>query len=225
MNKTCTRCKAEKDLTMFGKCKVNPDGLLRWCASCTSVYQREYQSKNAGKISCVKSEYYKNNKERLSRNHSNYVDKNRLIICEYKKAHRLSNPDIYRKSSKAYAQNHPDRINASRAKYLNSNPSQKVASLLRSRIGKALSGGMKYESTENLTGCSFTDLKKHIEDKFLPGMSWENRSRWHIDHIRPCASFNLSFEDQQRECFNYTNLQPLWALDNIKKGHKWGATG
>jgi HNH endonuclease. len=54
-------------------------------------------------------------------------------------------------------------------------------------------------------------------------MSWDNYGRdgWHIDHIRPCASFDLTDPEQQRQCFHYTNLQPLWAADNIRKGAKW----
>ena len=51
-------------------------------------------------------------------------------------------------------------------------------------------------------------------------MTWDNHGEWHIDHIKPCASFDLTDADQQRECFNYTNLQPLWAKDNLSKGAK-----
>jgi len=60
----------------------------------------------------------------------------------------------------------------------------------------------------------------HLESLFLPGMSWENRHLWHIDHVLPCAAFDLTNPKEQRRCFHYTNLQPLWALDNIKKRAK-----
>lgn len=69
-----------------------------------------------------------------------------------------------------------------------------------------------------LIGCSIEDLRAHIESQFQPGMTWENYGKWHVDHIRPCVSFNLLDPMQQQECFHYTNLQPLWAEDNIKKG-------
>ena len=71
-----------------------------------------------------------------------------------------------------------------------------------------------------LIGCSISDLVKHLENQFIEGMSWKNYGKWHIDHIRPCASFNLLNEDEQRACFHYSNLQPLWAIDNLKKKDK-----
>ena len=63
----------------------------------------------------------------------------------------------------------------------------------------------------------------HLEKQFQPGMSWDNHGYdgWHVDHIRPCASFDLTDEEQVRKCFHYTNLQPLWAKDNLRKGSEW----
>lgn len=76
--------------------------------------------------------------------------------------------------------------------------------------------------TSELIGCSVAQLKNYLESLFQPGMTWSNygRNGWHIDHIRPCASFDLTDEKQQKQCFHYTNLQPLWAIDNLKKGSK-----
>ena len=64
-------------------------------------------------------------------------------------------------------------------------------------------------------------VKKWIESQFVDGMSWDNHGEWHIDHIRPCASFDLTDPEQQKECFNYKNLQPLWAKDNLSKGDRF----
>ena len=66
------------------------------------------------------------------------------------------------------------------------------------------------------------DLKIHLQEKWLPGMSWENYGYygWHIDHIIPCSKFDLSKLEEQKKCFHFTNLQPLWAADNIKKSNK-----
>ena len=78
--------------------------------------------------------------------------------------------------------------------------------------------------------CSIEFLKKHLESQFKEGMNWKNQGRgwenkgmqeWHIDHKIPCASFNLSKKSEQRECFHYTNLQPLWAKENYKKGNNF----
>ena len=69
---------------------------------------------------------------------------------------------------------------------------------------------------------STAELVTYIEKLFVDGMSWDNYgpTGWHIDHIKPCASFDLTNQDEQRQCFHYTNLQPLWAADNIRKGAK-----
>lgn len=71
-----------------------------------------------------------------------------------------------------------------------------------------------------LLGCTADEYKSHIENLFTEGMSWDNYGEWHIDHKKPCASFDLSDPNQQEECFNYKNTQPLWAADNYKKGAK-----
>jgi hypothetical protein len=74
------------------------------------------------------------------------------------------------------------------------------------------------ETTLELLGCNSEFFKEYLENNFLDGMTWENYGEWHIDHMKPCAAFDLTNEDDQRKCFHYTNLQPLWALDNIIKG-------
>lgn len=101
-------------------------------------------------------------------------------------------------------------------------PIIKLKDSLRRRLHRAIRGNLKTASTEKLTGCSFLELKKYVEDQFVPGMTWENYGPvWHVDHIRPCASFDFSDPAQQRECFNYKNLQPLFAEHNRKKGDSW----
>ena len=101
-------------------------------------------------------------------------------------------------------------------------PQFKLMKTLRSRLNNALKrkSAEKCASTMELIGCSVNFLKKYIEDQFEDGMTWENHGLWHIDHRKPCSSFNLTEEQQQKECFHYTNLQPLWAKDNLSKGSK-----
>jgi hypothetical protein len=79
----------------------------------------------------------------------------------------------------------------------------------------------KVGNTMKLTGCSKEELFTFLEAEFEPEMTWDNYGKWHIDHIRPCASFNLEDPEEQRKCFHWTNLQPLWAVDNIRKSDKW----
>lgn len=100
----------------------------------------------------------------------------------------------------------------------------KVLDCLRARVKKVLNGKSKFAPTLKLLGCSLEELKIYLAKKFQEGMSWDNHgygeTKWHIDHIRPCASFDLSKPEEQVKCFHYSNLQPLWQKDNLQKSDK-----
>lgn len=97
----------------------------------------------------------------------------------------------------------------------------RIVTTLRNRVKSVLRKNMTKPSdfSLNLIGCSPRKLKEHLESLFQPGMTWNNYGfrGWHIDHILPCASFDLTKPEEQNKCFYYTNLQPLWAKDNLKK--------
>lgn len=120
-----------------------------------------------------------------------------------------------------YQKNKRKIIDGQKARYA-ADPRFRMEMLLRGRIVKAiqLRGARKSAPTMVLVGCSIDELMKHLESKFQSGMTWENRHAWHIDHIKPCASFNLMNPEEQRKCFHWTNLQPLWAKDNLDKRAK-----
>lgn len=98
---------------------------------------------------------------------------------------------------------------------------KKIAHNIRSRIWQIVK--TKRYSSNHLTGLSWEDLKAHLEYKFQPGMSWDNYGRdgWHIDHIRPLSSFDLTDIEQLKQACHYSNLQPLWAKDNLQKSDKY----
>jgi hypothetical protein len=98
-----------------------------------------------------------------------------------------------------------------------SDPSFRLASTLRRRLRDALKGKSKSASTRRLLGTTFDGVRKHLESRFLPGMSWDNYGAWHVDHVIPCAAFELTNPTHQQLCFHYKNLQPLWAEDNLRK--------
>jgi len=100
---------------------------------------------------------------------------------------------------------------------LNTCPEARITENLRRRTRAVLEGINKSDSTLALIGCTSVELKKHLESQFIDGMNWDNYGDWHIDHIRPCASFDLTSPEEQKICFNYKNLQPLWAKDNLRK--------
>lgn len=117
-----------------------------------------------------------------------------------------------------------EKIYAYEKKRKEIDPTFKLLKTLRSRLGNVLKrkGIEKTVNTIELLGCTIDFLKGFIEAKFKNGMNWENHGDWHIDHIRPCASFNLTNEEDVKKCFHYTNLQPLWAKENLIKGSKYG---
>ncbi len=103
-------------------------------------------------------------------------------------------------------------------------PDFRIARTIKARIILALKlqGAKKAVRTCELLGCSIPNARDWIQSLFQPGMTWDNHGLkgWHIDHKKPISSFDLTREDQQRQCFHFTNLQPLWAIDNIRKGDK-----
>lgn len=139
-----------------------------------------------------------------------YYHKNRETINTKRKT-----PE-FRKSFNAYWKKY-------NRKKLNTDINYRLKRILRSQVGDILTGRKKHRRTLELLGCSTEGLRDHLEKQFKPGMTWDNHGQpgWEIDHIRPCASFDLSDPAQQAKCFHYTNLQPLWGPDNWAKSAKW----
>lgn len=109
---------------------------------------------------------------------------------------------------------------SSRERYLRevSSPEGRLKRRVMSRIWSAMnSQSVNARGTFSAVGCSADELRAHIEKQFTPGMTWANYGEWHVDHIRPCASFDLSDPEQFAACFNWSNLQPLWAAENLSK--------
>jgi hypothetical protein len=102
-------------------------------------------------------------------------------------------------------------------------PEQYLANLIRSRVSDRLKNYSKNNKKHTLeyVGCTIDTLREYFGKLFKDGMTWENQGDWHIDHIRPCASFNLENENERHMCFHYTNLQPLWAFDNMSKNDSY----
>ena len=101
------------------------------------------------------------------------------------------------------------RKNARKRERRKTDPQFRLKHNLRTRLHHALKGSNKSASTMALLGCSIVHLKDYLAMRFLPGMTWENQGTWHVDHMIPCASFDLSDPEHQRRCFHYTNLQPV----------------
>jgi hypothetical protein len=103
-------------------------------------------------------------------------------------------------------------------------PEHRVKKRVMSRIQSAMKRqSVNTRGSFRYVGCCAERLRAHIESQFSEGMGWHNYGKWHIDHIKPCALFDLSRKDEAMKCFHWTNLQPLWATDNLRKGAKYAA--
>lgn len=180
-------------------------------------YDKIYNLKNREK----RKQRYLNNKEKFIERSKQYNLKNKERIREQQKQWRLKNKEHHSELNKQWRLRNKDLIRIKDKKRRDTNITYKLTLNLRRRVLLALQGKNKSSSTLKLLGCTPKFLKKYLESKFKQGMSWDNRHEWHIDHIRPCASFDLTDQKQQAKCFHYTNLQPLWAQENMSKGAKW----
>lgn len=139
----------------------------------------------------------------------------------YKRKWKIKNRKREQEKDKKYRQKTKERRKKYIQKLLKTNKEFKLRHILRDRFRKALKNKYKVGSAVKDLGCSIEYFRKYIELKFQPKMTWKNYGKkWHIDHIKPLASFNLTDEKQLKEALHYSNLQPLWKLDNLRKSNK-----
>ena len=182
-------------------------------------YQKDYYQSNKDKVKKYKKNWYDNNKDKVKSYCNNNKDKvnmwkktynNKTETKAYKKEYRKLNKDwLYKQTSEWKIKN-------------KNNIQYKLSCLLRNRLNGALNARYKSGSAVRDLGCSIEELVSYLESKFQPGMTWDNHGvyGWHIDHIKPLASFDLTDRNQLLDACHYTNLQPLWAKDNLSKKDK-----
>ena len=191
-------------------------------------YDKLYRTKNIEKLKKEKKIYALKNKEYYKSYHAKYRTEHLDDIKNKKKIYRKNNAKHIRKKSKEFRENFPEYIKIYRIEYERNkrkiDPIFRLKQSMRRRLLAAIKNqnSSKSEKTFDLIGCSPEFLKNYLTDRFKDGMSWENHGikGWHIDHIKPCASFNLSDLEERYKCFHYSNLQPLWWWENLKKSAK-----
>lgn len=192
--------------------------VLQWKRDSHARHREKNNAKSRASYHANKEErlramakWRKENKEKIRQTNLAYRQGNKSKIAAHK--------DEWRKNNKAKVQVIQTRY---AAKKLKTDPVFCLKNRMRVRMCQAMrpAGVQKSNRTLSLIGCTSTQLKQHIELKFLPGMTWGNRRRWHVDHIIPIAAFDISTEEGQKAAFHYTNLQPLWAKDNLRKSAK-----
>lgn len=220
MPKLCPTCTQTKDLTEFNKNKSRKDGYQRECRKCCHVHNdKHYHTKKSPRL-----------KENLKEGHKICsCCKQELLLVKFKPGKGRfevgSNcKDCFNKKWNEYQKRTGQNKKHNKLKR-QTNPQWKLKQVLRCRYLDALkrhtSGGRvnKHHSAIELIGCSIDFYKQYLEQQFKPDMTWENHGiLWEIDHIKPCAVFDLTNIIQQHECFIYTNTQPLYYSENRSKG-------
>jgi len=172
-------------------------------------YNRQYHAATKEKQAPRKQQYRKDNAEKLKASCADWYSKNADYAKARAKEYREANKEKMLEWSKQY-----------RAEREKSDPVFKLTRRLRSLIYLKISTGgyTKRSKTNDILGCTFDEFKTYIEGKFHSGMSWDNYGQWHLDHIVPVASAQT--EEDVIRLNHHTNFQPLWAIDNLKKGRK-----
>ena len=195
--KKCSKCSQVKPLSEFYAEKKQSDGKRSQCKTCTNITNKKYHDKNKDKITEYHKKYYEENKTKLKNDRRDYYKNNK------------------------------DKVNKQHTQYIRdrrrNDPEFRLLGNIRARLYKSLKGLTKSEASIQYIGCNLDTLKKHLESQFTEGMTWENYGKWHVDHIKPLASFDFTGahkESQLKDAWHFTNLQPLWAKDNLIKGSK-----
>jgi hypothetical protein len=222
MSKNCTGCKITKNLTEFNKNKSSADGLSYKCKACKAEIDAKYRETHKESIRAKDKIYCAINSEKKKERAKIWYSENKERSKESKRIWNGKNAEYIRAHKRKYNDANRDWLN----KYMNeyqknryqTNIAYRLRQLCNSRIRACLR--KKTKSTIEYIGCTTEFLKAWIESQFYDDMSWDNMRTWHIDHVKPCASFNFDEESDIYECFHWSNLRPLYAKENIAKRDK-----
>jgi predicted RNase H-like nuclease (RuvC/YqgF family) len=214
--KVCSKCNIEKNIENFGKSNKSSDGLMYCCRECNNLRSKQYRKENHQKTLETQRNWRRKNPDWVKNVNSINSKKNIKKNLERLKEWYKKNPDKKRE----YRENYKPKKRLQKKLRMQNDAIFNLTNRLRSRLYKYLKtmNITKKNRTFDIIGCTPDFLKKHLEEKFVIGMSWENRNEWHIDHIIPLSSAKT--EKELYELCYYTNLQPLWVQDNLKKSNK-----
>jgi hypothetical protein len=244
--KVCKKCGVEKLLCEFVKDKAAKNGFRNRCKNCSNEFikvynqkyyqteqnvekrkqsQKKYREKNIEKINQRAKIYRENNVEKIKESQKLYYWDNREKRLENREKWFEKNKEKSMKTQKQWQNNNKEKINEVRRenhhKKYQTDILYKLKINIRNRVKmflKSTNFDLDVNRTYDIVGCSPDELRDYLSSKFTEGMSWENYGKWHIDHIIPISSANT--KDDVCRLSHYTNLQPLWEKDNLKKGNK-----
>jgi hypothetical protein len=223
--KKCISCEKELTIDSFHSDKSRKDGKNPRCKMCMKAMRRDY---------------YLKNKEREIQQTLKWRSENIELVNEKAKIWKNKHPEKVKKAISKYKGKYPDRVTESHKKWISNNRNKRraitrrAAAKLRSTVHGKLTHRMSNlvrlsikrnkngYHWEGLVGYTLDDLKAHLEKMFLDKMSWDNMGEWHIDHKTPVSFFNFkTAEDVDfKKCWALENLQPMWAIDNLRKGNR-----
>jgi len=235
--KKCFDCKLEKDESEFNKNKKTKDGLQGWCKTCVKENNAQRYSANPQHSKKIAKLWQEANRERNKENIAKWREINSEHHKETQKKWREANLERQKSNCKRWRQTNVVYDKESQRQWRETHPDYqnnyvkdrrkvdllfKLRDNLRSRmrgyIKRQINCPKKHISVMDELGCSIVEVIVYLESLFLPGMSWDNYGDWEIDHIFPLSK--ATSEQHLRQLCHYTNLQPLWAEDNLKKGNK-----
>jgi hypothetical protein len=223
IEKLCTVCNHIKDISFFSNDKYKKDGKRPECKSCKANRDKKYKEANINKIKQNSVEYYNNNKETIKQRVKIWCEENKEKSKETKAKYYQDNKEKIDLAKKEWHEKNKDKmkiwINTYMKNRYHSNFDYRIKSIMNKRIRDYIR--LKTKPTLEFLGCSIEDFKKWIEYQFNEHMNWDNMgSYWSFDHVKPCNSFDFSDQQQILDCYNWTNLRPLKAIENSSKGSK-----
>lgn len=232
--KICKCCSLEKDITEYTNNKRNKDGKETICKACgkekrknTREKQLESQRKWRAKNPDYMKEYQQS--EKRQEYQKKYYEANSQGYKDRKKEWRKENPQREKEARDKYREENKEKLNEyyrewkakKRLDDMQYKLKENISRRIRYELNTLLKGKKSKRTTEYI-GCSIEELKEYIEKQFTEGITWDNYgSVWHIDHIIPCASWNLEDEFENKCCWNFRNLRPLFASENQSKNDKY----
>lgn len=185
----------------------------------TLATARAWKARNSERVKAYRAVYFQAHKNDEHANHLRWHARNPGRKSEFDKTYRERHVDQLAEIRRTdeYRESKQRRF---RDRY-RTDPAFRKILLIRSTIVQALRRTENSEVIVEIVGCTLPNLRDHIARQFKPGMTWANWGEWEIDHRRPVCSFDPSDDEQMKECFHFTNLQPLWKHENMAKGSKW----
>lgn len=222
----CPRCNRKlRAIDNFHKSNSTKDGFAAYCKDCVKKYRRKH---------------YLENKEKIIKQTLEWRSKHIEIVNEKAKIWKANNPGKVKKASNKYKEKYPEKQKESSKKWISNNREKRriISRRACAKLKKTTKGYLNHKISnqirlsigrnknryhwESLVNYTVDDLKKHLEGLFVDGMSWDNRSEWHIDHKIPISAFNFEKPSDMdfKKCWALSNLQPLWAKENLQKNNK-----